>query len=234
MIITEEIRERLFQLQDAAYRDFQSKLIPNIEISTEIGVRTPELRKLAKELIKRENIGEFLNAVPHAYFDENQLHAFLVSEIKEFDRCIDEVCRFLPYVDNWATCDQMSPKVFRKNREALLPYIREWLDSGKTYTVRFGIGMLMSHFLDDSFDLAYPEMVAAVRSEEYYVNMMVAWYFATALAAHYGAIVPFLEEERLASWTHNKAIQKAVESCRISPEQKAYLKTLKRNVKKDR
>ena len=234
MIITEEIRERLFQLQDAAYRDFQSKLIPNIEISTEIGVRTPELRKLAKELIKRENIGEFLNAVPHAYFDENQLHAFLVSEIKEFDRCIDEVCRFLPYVDNWATCDQMSPKVFRKNREALLPYIREWLDSGKTYTVRFGIGMLMSHFLDDSFDLAYPEMVAAVRSEEYYVNMMVAWYFATALAAHYGAIVPFLEEERLASWTHNKAIQKAVESYRISPEQKAYLKTLKRNVKKDR
>ena len=234
MIITEEIRERLFQLQDTAYRDFQSKLIPNIEISTEIGVRTPELRKLAKELIKRENIGEFLNAVPHAYFDENQLHAFLVSEIKEFDRCIDEVCRFLPYVDNWATCDQMSPKVFRKNREALLPYIREWLDSGETYTVRFGIGMLMSHFLDDSFDLAYPEMVAAVRSEEYYVNMMVAWYFATALAAHYGAIVPFLEEERLAPWTHNKAIQKAVESCRISPEQKAYLKTLKRNVKKDR
>ena len=234
MIITEEIRERLFQLQDTAYRDFQSKLIPNIEISTEIGVRTPELRKLAKELIKRENIGEFLSAVPHAYFDENQLHAFLVSEIKEFDRCIDEVCRFLPYVDNWATCDQMSPKVFRKNREALLPYIREWLDSGETYTVRFGIGMLMSHFLDDSFDLAYPEMVAAVRSEEYYVNMMVAWYFATALAAHYGAIVPFLEEERLASWTHNKAIQKAVESCRISPEQKAYLKTLKRNVKKDR
>ena len=234
MIITEEIRERLFQLQDTAYRDFQSKLIPNIEISTEIGVRTPELRKLAKELIKRENIGEFLNAVPHAYFDENQLHAFLVSEIKEFDRCIDEVCRFLPYVDNWATCDQMSPKVFRKNREALLPYIREWLDSGETYTVRFGIGMLMSHFLDDSFDLAYPEMVAAVRSEEYYVNMMVAWYFATALAAHYGAIVPFLEEERLASWTHNKAIQKAVESYRISPEQKAYLKTLKRNVKKDR
>ena len=233
-MITDEIRTELFRLQDVKYRDFQSRLIPSYDSDTMIGVRTPELRKLAKQAGRRTDVSIFLDDLPHTYFDENQLHAFLVSEIKEFDRCIDEVCRFLPYVDNWATCDQMSPKVFRKNREALLPYIREWLDSGETYTVRFGIGMLMSHFLDDSFDLAYPEMVAAVRSEEYYVNMMVAWYFATALADHYGAIVPFLEEERLAPWTHNKAIQKAVESCRISPEQKAYLKTLKRNVKKDR
>ena len=227
MTITEEIRERLFQLQDEKYRDFQSKLIPNLEASVMIGVRTPELRKLSREMVRRENIGEFLNALPHRYFDESQLHAFILSEIRDYDRCVEAVCRFLPYVDNWATCDQMSPKVFRRNRQALLPYIREWIDSGKTYTVRFGIGMLMSHFLDEGFDQTYAETVASIRSEEYYVNMMIAWYFATALVGHYEEILPFLEEKRLDPWTHNKAIQKAIESYRITEEQKAYLRTLR-------
>ena len=227
MTITEEIRERLFQLQDEKYRDFQSKLIPNLEASVMIGVRTPELRKLSREMVRRENIGEFLDALPHRYFDESQLHAFILSEIRDYDRCVEAVCRFLPYVDNWATCDQMSPKVFRRNRQALLPYIREWIDSGKTYTVRFGIGMLMSHFLDEGFDQTYAETVASIRSEEYYVNMMIAWYFATALVGHYEEILPFLEEKRLDPWTHNKAIQKAIESYRITEEQKAYLRTLR-------
>ena len=227
MTITEEIRERLFQLQDEKYRDFQSKLIPNLEASVMIGVRTPELRKLSREMVRRENIGEFLDALPHRYFDENQLHAFILSEIRDYDRCVEAVCRFLPYVDNWATCDQMSPKVFRRKRQALLPHIREWIDSGKTYTVRFGIGMLMSHFLDEGFDQTYAETVASIRSEEYYVNMMIAWYFATALVGHYEEILPFLEEKRLDPWTHNKAIQKAIESYRIKEEQKAYLRTLR-------
>ena len=227
MTITEEIRERLFQLQDEKYRDFQSKLIPNLEASVMIGVRTPELRKLSREMVRRENIGEFLDALPHRYFDESQLHAFILSEIRDYDRCVEAVCRFLPYVDNWATCDQMSPKVFRRNRQALLPHIREWIDSGKTYTVRFGIGMLMSHFLDEVFDQTYAETVASIRSEEYYVNMMIAWYFATALVGHYEEILPFLEEKRLDPWTHNKAIQKAIESYRITEEQKAYLRTLR-------
>ena len=227
MTITEEIRERLFQLQDEKYRDFQSKLIPNLEASVMIGVRTPELRKLSREMVRRENIGEFLDALPHRYFDENQLHAFILSEIRDYDRCVEAVCRFLPYVDNWATCDQMSPKVFRRNRQALLPHIREWIDSGKTYTVRFGIGMLMSHFLDEGFDQTYAETVASIRSEEYYVNMMIAWYFATALVGHYEEILPFLEEKRLDPWTHNKAIQKAIESYCITEEQKAYLRTLR-------
>lgn len=231
-MISDEIKETLFAQQDTAYRDFQAKLIPGLESGAMIGVRTPALRKLAKQLAKREEINDFLNILPHTYFDENQLHAFIVSERKDFEQCVEEVNLFLPYVDNWATCDQMSPKVFKKHRQELLPYIREWLAANQTYTVRFGIGMLMEHFLDDDFDQAYPEMVSKVRSEEYYVNMMVAWYFATALAKQYDAVLPYIEENRLAPWTHNKAIQKAVESYRISPEQKLYLKGLKVSLKK--
>lgn len=231
-MISDEIKETLFAQQDTAYRDFQAKLIPGLESGAMIGVRTPALRKLAKQLAKREEINDFLNILPHTYFDENQLHAFIVSERKDFEQCVEEVNLFLPYVDNWATCDQMSPKVFKKHRQELLPYIREWLAANQTYTVRFGIGMLMEHFLDDDFDQAYPEMVSKVRSEEYYVNMMVAWYFATALAKQYDAVLPYIEENRLAPWTHNKAIQKAVESYRISTEQKLYLKGLKVSLKK--
>ena len=222
-----DIRSKLFELQDIKYRDFQAKLIPTVAPDSVIGVRTPDLRKLAKQLVKEPDTAEFLSVLPHEYFDENQLHAFILSEMKDYPRCIDEVCRFLPYVDNWATCDQMSPKIFKKNRSDLLTYIKKWIASDETYTIRFGVGMLMEHFLDEDFDLSYPEMVASLRSDEYYVNMMIAWYFATALAKQYESIIPYIEEKRLAVWTHNKAIQKSVESYRITPEQKSYLKSLK-------
>jgi 3-methyladenine DNA glycosylase AlkD len=227
-MITDEITTKLFSLQDTAYRDFQVKLIPGMDAQKEIGVRTPELRKLAKELAKREDIREFLNDLPHQYFDENQLHAFILSGEKDFEKCMEDLERFLPYVDNWATCDQMSPKVFRKDRKKLLESINRWIGSEHTYTVRFAIKMLMEHFLDEDFDPIYPEMVATVRSEEYYIRMMIAWYFATALAKRYDAVLPYLKQEKLDVWTHNKAIQKAVESYRITEEQKIYLKSLKR------
>ena len=226
-MIAEEITNELLKMQDEKYRDFNSKLIPTVDKETMIGVRTPELRKYAKQLVKREDVGEFLHSVPHKYFDENQLHAFILAEIKDFGVCLEEVKNFLPYIDNWATCDQLSPKVFKKYRKELLTHIKEWINSDKTYTVRFGIGMLMEHFLDEDFALAYPEMVAEIRSEEYYINMMIAWYFATALAKQYEKVLPFIENKKLDTWTHNKAIQKAVESYRITDEQKAYLKGLK-------
>ena len=226
-MIVEEITNELFKMQDEKYRDFNSKLIPTVDKEAMIGVRTPELRKYAKQLVKREDVGEFLYSVPHKYFDDNQLHAFILAEIKDFGVCLEEVKSFLPYIDNWATCDQLSPKVFKKHRKELLTHIKEWINSDKTYTVRFGIGMFMEHFLDEDFDMAYPEMVAEIRSEEYYINMMTAWYFATALAKQYEKVLPFIENKKLDTWTHNKAIQKAVESYRITDEQKTYLKGLK-------
>lgn len=226
-MILDDIRDELFKMQDIGYRDFNSKLIPTVKKEDMIGVRTPELRKYAKKLLKEEGVEDFLHSLPHKYFDENQLHAFIISEIKDFKLCIDELINFLPYLDNWATCDQLSPKIFKKYRNDLLPHIYEWLKSDKTYTVRFGIGMLMEHFLDEDFKSEYPEMVAAVRSEEYYINMMTAWYFATALAKQYESILPFIEGNKLDTWTHNKTIQKAIESNRISAEQKNYLKGLK-------
>ncbi len=222
-----EIRDRLFSLQDAKYRELQIKILPNLEPESIIGVRTPELRQMAKELAVREETGAFLKDLPHRYFDENQLHAFILSGMKDYTACMEALERFLPYVDNWATCDQMSPKVFRKHRMELLGSIRKWIASDQAYTIRFGIGMLMEHYLDGDFDPAYPEMAAGVRSGEYYVNMMTAWYFATALAKQYDAVIPYIENRRLDPWTHNKAIQKAIESYRITPEQKEYLKTLK-------
>ena len=227
MKIIQEIRDALFAMQDPTYRDFQVKLIPNVAPESIIGVRTPQLRSYAKELLKRENIATFLEDLPHQYFDENQLHAFILSGMKDYAATLKEVERFLPFLDNWATCDQMSPKVFKKHREALISTIEKWISSGATYTIRFGVGMLMEHYLDEEFDPAYPQLVAEVRSEEYYVRMMVAWYFATALAKQYDAILPYIEKQKLEPWTHNKTIQKAVESYRITPEQKVYLKSLK-------
>ena len=218
---------RLFELRDPGYAEFQAKLIPTIDPDTVIGVRTPELRRLAKTMAKEPDVDRFLEALPHRWFDENQLHAFIISAGRDFDSCMERTERFLPYIDNWATCDQLSPKVFRKNRQELLLHIAEWIKSDRTYTVRFAIGMLMEHFLDEDFDPAYLETVASVRSEEYYVNMMRAWYFATALAKQYDAALPFIEGKRRDKWTHNKTIQKSVESYRISPEQKEYLKSLK-------
>lgn len=226
-MVNEEIINNLNSLSDSKYRDFQIKLIPGKTSDQMIGVRTPDLRSYAKELSKRDDISDFLNNLPHEFFDENQLHAFVISLMKDYDKCMCEVERFLPYVDNWATCDQMSPKIFKKNKEKLLEKIRDWIASDKTYTIRFGIKMLMEHFLDDDFDLQYPDMVASVRSEEYYVNMMIAWYFATALAKQYDSILPYIEEKRLDTWTHNKAIQKSIESYRITDDQKSYLRSLK-------
>ncbi len=223
----DEIVTELFKMRDVDYAQFQGKLIPTVSSDRVIGVRTPALRAFAKDLYKDPDIDEFLCATPHQYFDEEQLHAFVISLEKDFDKCIALVEEFLPFIDNWATCDQLSPKCFKKEQKKLLSYIKVWIKSNHTYTVRFAIGMLMQHYLDDGFKTEYADMVAEVRSDEYYINMMIAWYFATALAKQYESIVPYIEERRLAVWVHNKAIQKSVESYRITAEQKEYLKTLK-------
>lgn len=227
MSIFKAIQDKLYALQDTKYRDFQGKLIPTVDPKAIIGVRTPDLRTLAKELAKQEDIGTFLDTLPHTYFDENQLHAFILSELKDYDQCIVRVKEFLPYIDNWATCDQLSPKAFKKHKTELLKEIKSWLKSDATYTVRFAVGMLMQHYLDDDFKSDYPKLVAAIKSDEYYINMMRAWYFATALAKQYDAIIPYIEQKKLDPWTHSKAIQKAVESYRIKSEQKEYLKTFR-------
>ena len=224
--ISDEIIKELFSHQDLGYRDLQARTIPTVDIDSIIGVRTPILRKYARELGGREDIGRFLTDLPHDFFDEDQLHVFIISGIKDYDDCLAEVRRFLPFVNNWATCDQMSPKVFKKHRDELIGPVTEWLSSSETYTVRFGIGMLMEHYLDEDFKPLYPRMVAKIRSDEYYVNMMIAWYFATALAKQYDAVLPYLEKKKLDTWTHNKTIRKAIESYRITPEQKDYLRTL--------
>lgn len=223
----EKIVEELYNLRDEKFREFQIKLMPTVDPDSVIGVRTPALRTFAKQLVKDPDIEAFLEDIPHKHFDENQLHAFILSAMKDYEKCLAAVEVFLPYVDNWATCDQMSPKIFKKHRAELEKVIDKWLASGRTYTIRFGIGMLMEHFLDEDFDRKYLKKVAAVRSEEYYVNMMSAWYFATALAKQYDTAVTFIEQNKLDKWTHNKAIRKSVESYRISPEKKEYLRSLK-------
>ncbi len=222
------IRDELFKLQDKKYRDFQSKLLPTINPDTIIGVRTPDLRSFAKKLVKESKYQNFMDNLPHKYFDENQLHAFIISEIKDYDLCIKYVNDFLPYVDNWATCDQMSPKVFNKNHDNLIKEIKKWIKSKKTYTIRFAIGMLMQHYLDDDFKEEYLDLVSSVKSDEYYVNMMIAWYFATALAKQYDIAVSYIENNVLDTWVHNKTIQKAIESYRITLKHKEYLKKYKK------
>lgn len=219
-----EITAELFKYQDKKYRDFQAKLIPNLNAEKIIGVRTPVLKKLAQSVLISP---DFLQSLPHEYFEENQLHAFVISEIKDFEKCLFELNKFLPFIDNWATCDQLSAKIFKKRKSDLLPQIQKWIQSGKTYTVRFGIKMLMNHFLDEDFDISYPEIISKIRSDEYYIKMMISWYFATALSKQYDAVLPFIQNKTLEKWTHNKAIQKAIESLRISAEQKDYLRKLK-------
>ena len=221
------IKEELFALQDISYADFQAKLTPNIPRELFIGVRVPDLRKLAKKVAEEPETSKFLKNLPHKYYDENMLQGLLISEIKDYDACIVAVDEFLPYVDNWAVCDIMSPKIFKKNKKALLEKIKEWSASEKTYTCRFGIEMLMSHFLDDDFKAEYLEIALSVNSEDYYVQVMVAWFFATALAKEWDATVKYIEDHRLDRWTHNKAIQKARESSRITPKEKEYLKSFK-------
>ena len=221
------IKEELLALQDISYADFQAKLTPNIPRDLFIGVRVPELRKLSKRIADKPETSKFLKNLPHKYYDENMLHGLLISEIKNYNACIEAVDTFLPYVDNWAVCDIMSPKIFKKNKKALLEKIKEWSLSEKTYTCRFGIEMLMSYFLDDDFKPEYLKIPLSVNSEEYYVKMMIAWFFATALAKQWDATIKYMEDHRLDTWTHNKTIQKARESRRITPKQKEYLKSLK-------
>ena len=223
-----EIQKELFSLQDKKYMKFLSKLTPNVPEDTIIGVRIPEIRKLAKKLVKNNECEDFLKELPHKYYDENLLHGAIISEIKNFENCIQLLDNFLPFVDNWAVCDTISPKIFKKYKKELIEKIKEWSQSDKTYTCRFGVEMLMTHFLDEDFKKEYLEMVANIHSEEYYVKMVIAWFFATALAKQWDYAVIYLEDNRLDVWVHNKTIQKARESLRISLEKKEYLKGLKR------
>lgn len=222
-----EIQKRLFELQDRKYAEFSAKLTPTVDAEMFIGVRIPELRRLAKTLVKEGGYEDFLKELPHRYYDENVLHGLIVSEFKDYEKCIGALEAFLPFVDNWAVCDTMSPKVFRKYKEQLMEKIMEWTGSEHTYTCRFGMLMLMKWFLDEDFHEEYLEIPASVKSKEYYVNMMVAWFFATALAKQWDAAVPYIENHRLDQWTHRKTIQKACESYRVTDEQKAYLRSLK-------
>ena len=221
------IREKLFEMQDESYRDFHARLMPTVDKDLIIGVRVPQLRKFAKELYKSGGYEDFLKALPHKYYEENNVHAFLIEQQKDYGETVRLLDEFLPFVDNWATCDMMSPKIFKKHLPKLYEKIPEWLGSDKTYAVRFGIKMLMDFFLGENFTDGCARLVCSVRSDEYYINMMIAWYFATALAKNYEDVVPYIEGNRLDAWTHNKAIQKAVESNRITDGQKEYLRTLK-------
>ena len=221
------ITDELFALQDLEYKKFHRKLMPTINPDVIIGVRTPDLRNLTKKVKNSTEVELFLQELPHQYYEENNLHGFLIETIKDFDGCIAALNKFLPYVDNWATCDMMAPKALKKDLAKLYEQVKIWIDSGETYTMRFGVNMLMKYYLDEAFSVEYPDLVASIKTEEYYVKMVVAWYFATALAKQYKVVLPYIEEKRLDTWTHNKTIQKAVESYRITPEQKAYLRTLK-------
>lgn len=220
-----DIQKELLSMCDTKYRDFHAKLMPTVDKSKIIGIRTPILRKYAKSL---EDYDVFLNSLPHRYYEEDNLHAFLIERESDFDKCIEKINTFLPYVDNWATCDSLKPPILKKNPEKLLQHIKTWIASDHIYTVRYGINLLMTYYLGESFLPEYADLVSEVKLDEYYINMMRAWYFATALAKNHKEALPYLESNRLDQWTHNKSIQKATESLRISPEQKAYLRTLKR------
>lgn len=222
-----DIVKELFEMQDLKYREFHSKLMPNVDKQKIIGVRVPDLRKFAKEIYKSGEYVEFLDNLPHFYYEENNLHAFIIEQIKDFEDAIYETEKFLPYIDNWATCDCFLPPVFKKNREALAKLAKKWICSEKEFTVRYGIGVFMKHFLDEDYKKEYMTYVSEIKSDKYYVNMMIAWYFATALAKQYDDAEEFLKNRCLSPWVHNKAIQKAVESRLISKDKKLYLKSLK-------
>lgn len=219
-----DIQKTLFSMQDTKYRNFNAKLMPNIDKNLIIGVRVPQVRALAKKI--KNDAGDFLGNLPHKYYEENNLHAFLIAEIADFDECIKKLNAFLPYVDNWATCDSMKPKCFKKNKKKLLSEIEKWLKSEHEYTVRFAILMLMTHFLDEDFDEQYLAEVSEIKSDKYYINMMIAWYFQAALAKQWGSTIKYLEKDSLSDWVKRKTIQKAKESYRITEKQKEYLKNL--------
>lgn len=222
-----DVRKKLFEMQDKGYRDFHAKLIPTVDKEKIIGIRTPMLRKFAKAFGKTEESEIFLKILPHQYYEENNLHGLLIEQIGDYDKCLEELEHFLPFIDNWATCDMLALRVVKNHLDVFIREIFRWIGSDEAYTIRFGISMLMRYYLEEEFKPEYPEKVALIRSEEYYVNMMRAWYFATALAKQYEQVLPFLEERRMDVWTHNKTIQKAVESYRITMEQKEYLRTLR-------
>lgn len=222
------IQKRLLELSDEKNADFSAKLTPGIDREKFLGVRIPASRKLAKEIIKENEHKDFLNSLPHKYYDENILHSILISEIKDYDECIKYIDEFLPYVDNWAVCDTMSPKAFKNKHERLMNNILRWVDSDQTYTIRFGLKILMAHFLDNDFKKEYLEIPAKIKSDEYYINMMIAWFYATALAKQWDSTIVYIENGVLDKWVHNKAIQKTRESYRITAEQKEYLKSLKK------
>ena len=221
------VYERLLSYQDETYKEFQSKLVPNIDKETIIGVRTPQIRSIVKEIFGTEEANIFLKTLPHQYYEENLVHIFLVSKIKDYDECVKEIERFLPYIDCWPVCDQATPLVFKKNHDKLLPYIKKWIKSNKVYTARFGIRMLMNEFLNDDFKEKYLELVSSKKGEDYYLKMMIAWFFATALAKQYNATIKYIENKCLDPWIHKKTIQKAIESYRVSDEHKEYLKTFR-------
>ena len=219
-MLPSQLIDVLHENQDDTYRQMQIRLLPNLSPDSIIGVRTPVLRSIARQL---EDASAFRENLPHRFFEENQIHSFLLEREKNFDAAVSEIERFLPFVDNWATCDQLRPRCFQKNRQKLLPYIRKWIASDEPYTIRFGVGMLMVHFLDEDFEESLLELPAGVQSNEYYVQMMIAWYFATALAKQYDATLPYISSYKLDKWTHNKTIQKAAESYRVSPEHRQEL-----------
>lgn len=225
--VIQKVQQDLFTMQDLKYRDFHAKLMPTVDKDSVIGVRVPMLRAYAKKFGKAEEAKQFLEILPHQYYEENNLHGLLIDQMKDYELCIEELIRFLPYINNWATCDILSVKAVKGHLDSYIKNIYQWLESDYTYTIRFGINMLMRYYLEEEFKIEYPEKVAAIRSEEYYVNMVRAWYFATALAKKYDQVLPFLEEQKMDVWTHNKTIQKAIESYRITLEQKEYLRTLK-------
>jgi 3-methyladenine DNA glycosylase AlkD len=222
-----EIQKKLFEHQDLKYRDFQAKLMPEIDIKNIIGVRNPDVKKVTKELLRNSNLDNFTNELPHKYYEENNVHSYIICECKEYKKVIKLLDEFLPYVDNWATCDIITPQIFKKNTDDLLTQINKWISSGKTYSIRFAIKTLMGFYLDNCFKKEYLEIPSKVISDEYYVKMMIAWFYATALAKQYDATIPYLEKKKLDKWVHNKTIQKAIESYRVSDEHKEYLRTLK-------
>lgn len=226
-MIIEKIRNTLFSMENKKHKIFQSNIVSNIDKNTIIGIKTEELKKYAKILSCDRNINYFLESLPHYYFEENQLHAFIIMENKDFEKCIKNVNNFLPFINNWATCDQLSPKIFKLYKQELLTYIKIWLKSEHTYTIRFAIKMLMDYFLDKDFNIIYPKMILNIKTREYYVNMMKAWYFTTALSKQYNNIILYLQNYYLDIWTHNKTIQKAIESYRITEDKKTFLRTLK-------
>lgn len=221
------IQKLLFENQDLKYKEFHQRLIPTVSAETVIGVRIPTLRKIAKYIYKNYDADEFLNTLPHTYYEENNLHAFLIEYTNDFEKCLKKVKHFLPYIDNWATCDSLRPKVFAQNKTGLISDIRWWTRSGNAYTVRFAIEMLMVHYLDKDFDVTFCDMISDIESDEYYVNMMIAWYFATALSKQWDLVFPYIKSRKLSVWIHNKTIQKALESYRITSSQKDILRRLK-------